>query len=757
MKKFVILISFVVFLFQNKASSQDVPYDSIQIERIAKTCQLWGHLKYFHPYLGADSIDWENAFTENIEGIITAKSSNEFQTSLQKMLDCLNDPVTSVVNTIKVESPDDSIKYPKISFIDDSVLFISVKDYNDLQDFNFSRSQFLSFREKIPQSSGVIFDLRSDKPLGDVNGYLSGYLAEMESFFSIEKLFMHGLKARFYDGFSEEERTSGIYQSEYYVTGEKVITPASDAVDKSYVFIANNNSELPMVALALQTIGKAKIISTEELTDSFFVNTVDFEMDASFHVSMRENVLQQNVNLKADYIVDSGISESDLISMAINLLKSQIITLPTAREENIPSTSGTLLNKVDHTNNTFPDLSHRLLAIARIWTVIHYFHAYQDLMEDDWEEVLKEFIPKIAAAKDSLEYHLTVAEMYQHIQDGHGYINSPVLSDYFGTASPPIKVRNIQNKWVVVGILPDSVFQVNEVKVGDIIVSINDVLSEEKYDRLSKYISSSNDSWLKNSVSHLILNGRDSTTIELKIQKEEGGIHTVILPVYNSYTNKIQQLGNDRNQEPITRLINDKIGYADLDRLTNDMVDKMFSDFKDTKAIIFDMRGYPNGTAWSIAPHLTDKKNVYAAKIRMNTPMEPTEFSIGKVMRFTLINQTIPDPKFPTYTGKTVMLIDERTISQAEHTGLFLEAANGTEFIGSQTAGANGGVDIFQIPGKITLYFSGGNIRHYDGRQLQKIGLEPNITVKPTIKGIREGRDEVLEKAINYLEDIIDQ
>ena len=42
---------FIVFVsFQGKVISQTIQLDSIQIERVAKTCQLWGHLKYFHPY-----------------------------------------------------------------------------------------------------------------------------------------------------------------------------------------------------------------------------------------------------------------------------------------------------------------------------------------------------------------------------------------------------------------------------------------------------------------------------------------------------------------------------------------------------------------------------------------------------------------------------------------------------------------------------------------------------------------------------------
>jgi len=38
-----------------------------------------------------------------------------------------------------------------------------------------------------------------------------------------------------------------------------------------------------------------------------------------------------------------------------------------------------------------------------------------------------------------------------------------------------------------------------------------------------------------------------------------------------------------------------------------------------------------------------------------------------------------------------------------------------------------------------------------DGQQTQRIGIVPDIVVKPTIKGIQEGRDELLEKAIEII------
>jgi C-terminal processing protease CtpA/Prc len=105
------------------------------------------------------------------------------------------------------------------------------------------------------------------------------------------------------------------------------------------------------------------------------------------------------------------------------------------------------------------------------------------------------------------------------------------------------------------------------------------------------------------------------------------------------------------------------------------------------------------------------------------------------------------------YTGATVMLIDDRAISQAEHSGLFFEAANGTRFIGTATAGANGDVARFSAPGGLWIGFTGHDVRHADGRQLQRVGLVPDVEAAPTRAGLRAGKDEVLEAAMRYLQE----
>jgi C-terminal processing protease CtpA/Prc len=100
-----------------------------------------------------------------------------------------------------------------------------------------------------------------------------------------------------------------------------------------------------------------------------------------------------------------------------------------------------------------------------------------------------------------------------------------------------------------------------------------------------------------------------------------------------------------------------------------------------------------------------------------------------------------------------VLLADERTQSHAEFTAMCLQTAPSAVTIGSQTAGADGNVSLVGLPGKISTYFSGIGVYYPDGAETQKVGVRIDITVRPTIVGIQTGRDEVLEKALEYLND----
>lgn len=100
-----------------------------------------------------------------------------------------------------------------------------------------------------------------------------------------------------------------------------------------------------------------------------------------------------------------------------------------------------------------------------------------------------------------------------------------------------------------------------------------------------------------------------------------------------------------------------------------------------------------------------------------------------------------------------MILVDEITQSQAEYTAMALRAMPNTAVVGSTTAGADGNTSLIPLPGQLRTMISGIGIYYPDHRPTQRVGIVPDVVVRPTIEGIAAGRDEVLEAAMRLIED----
>lgn len=98
------------------------------------------------------------------------------------------------------------------------------------------------------------------------------------------------------------------------------------------------------------------------------------------------------------------------------------------------------------------------------------------------------------------------------------------------------------------------------------------------------------------------------------------------------------------------------------------------------------------------------------------------------------------------------MLIDDRAISQSEHSGLFYKSAGGTVFIGSGTTrwSCLPSGQRTSWPLKL-MRMAPGAVKKVTS-PFAPVGLIPDIEAHPTIAGIRAGKDEILDRAITYIE-----
>jgi len=739
-----------------------LPGSDVQTERLIALGKLWAESKYFHPYLAYRDIDWDAALIQAIPKVKAASTPEAYAAAIENMLHELSDPVTRVIAEKPVRHPE--LQSGEAVLNEGDVLVLRFSGFRQSPKIKEQiRKSLTSLRDK----RGLVLDLRSARVAGwdasawalleaDITPQLQG---EMKQRVSTTPLWGPGQRIRMHTGLTGMKYVDNIdtYYSAFQVTTGKRFMPAAAAVDIPVVFLFNEYSDIPVFALALQAAGKGLIVAEGRLNEESLVRTKRHRMPDGVEVQLRLSELIRDDGtggLTPDLTITAGDHPAGdaALKAAIDLAQNPKITAG-VRGVRLPAVGSPPLEE-PYYQTPYPDVGHRLLAVFRIWSVFEYFFAYKDLMGEDWDAVLQQFLPRMESARTAEEYNLAVAAMLTHAHDSHISIRSRALFDYFGVPAA-VDVRWIENQPVVTSFRNPIAAKEAGIEVGDVILAIDGEPARSTIDRLAKYIPSSTPQALTRNVMDVLLNGKDGTAAVVMVRGRNDLAREVKVPRSRQYPAvALPHRGDDKNQGEALRLIDPEIGYADLRRVDNSTLATMFEKFKNTRAIIMDIRQHHAVDGRRVARWLTDKENVPMSLYEMPLVIaaEWNDYDMfSQPVQSRKAIQAITRPEKWTYKGQTVLLIDEYDQSSDEHIGLFLEVANGTKFIGSATAGASGVTTVFWAPGGIQISFTGSSVRHADGRQLQRLGLQPDVEVHPTVAGIRAGRDEVLDRAIEYV------
>ncbi len=401
------------------------------------------------------------------------------------------------------------------------------------------------------------------------------------------------------------------------------------------------------------------------------------------------------------------------------------------------------LNENSYPNMPYPDAGFRLLALYRYWNMIHYFYPYKHLMDKQWSGTLKEYIPLFINAKNELEYELAAVKIFGEIQDSHANLwgGNDKMIQLKGTFYPPVHVRFIEDKLVVDEYYNDELKKEAGLRIGDIITHINGKTIEEFVKDLKSYYPASNEAAKMRDISQDILRS-NVNSIHIKYISEDKNLEKE-LKLYNE--NKLNLYSHYRNDiRKSFKLLDDNIGYITLMNIRKDDIEPIKATFKNTKGIIIDIRNYPNTfVPFLLGSYFVSSSLTPFVKFTTGNTDNPGEFTFTETL-------TIPKAK-DTYKGKLIVIVNELTQSQAEYTAMAFRAGVNTTIIGSTTAGADGNVSTILLPGGLRTMISGIGVYYPNGKETQRVGIVPDIIVKPTIEGIKKGKDELIEKAIELI------
>ena len=405
-----------------------------------------------------------------------------------------------------------------------------------------------------------------------------------------------------------------------------------------------------------------------------------------------------------------------------------------------PAGNANFESELPFTRIQLPDSGFQLLALFRFWNAVEYWFPYRDLIEEDWGGVLREFLPRLALAESRDAYALELMQLVARVNDSHANVwNAVHLRPPQGPCSYPVKLRWVEDQPTVVGYLGEKSEAV--LRAGDVVASIDGRDIDPLIASWKSFYGASNDSSLYRDLMRVALRGPcGEATLGVIRSGQRLDLKLLRIPVSSRDQ---QSLNSNEVAGDTFQSWSDDIAYVKMSEIRKELIPKFIERAADTKAIIIDLRSYPGDfIVFALGSLLIETETPFVVFSRPDLS-NPGAFQWLPPTRLT--------PSRPVYRGKVVILVDEQTQSQAEYTAMALRASRNAVIVGGQTAGADGNVSFIRLPGGFNASFTGLGVFDPDRGPTQRVGIVPDISAHPTVKGIVEGRDEVVEQALRVI------
>ena len=389
-----------------------------------------------------------------------------------------------------------------------------------------------------------------------------------------------------------------------------------------------------------------------------------------------------------------------------------------------------------------PDAGYQLLALYRFWNIIEYWAPYRDVIGENWDAVLAEFIPKIALARSRDEYQLQLMALIARIHDTHANLWSSLSAQPpVGECQLPATVRFVENKALATGV-DASTADSSGLRTGDVIAELDGAPVGKLIENWRPYYAASNEPTRLRDIARSMTRGACGD-VSVRIERNGETLAVKAQRVKPQSGSARSGMTHDLPGQAF-QLLPENVAYLNLSAVKSADAAEYVKKAAGTKGWILDIRNYPSEfVVFALGQHLVEKETPFA------------RFTSGDLSNPGAFHWQEPalslTPAKPFYSGKVVVLVDETTQSSAEYTSMAFRTAPRAVVIGSTTAGADGNVSQFALPGGLQSMISGIGVFYPDKKPTQRIGILPDITVTPTIAGIRAGKDEVLEAAFKWI------
>lgn len=413
-------------------------------------------------------------------------------------------------------------------------------------------------------------------------------------------------------------------------------------------------------------------------------------------------------------------------------------------------------------------LPFRLLILAKIQGSIDYLYPHKYLMDKNFDSYFMDLIGQTSQTTSRKDFEIILAKVVSKMEDTHAFkfydqlnFKNEILHRFY---YPPFDYVVFDDYLLVTHLIFPEICSKAQIAVGDRITEIDGKSIKQIIKEKKELLSVSNFENLLHQLSDYQKNivwADDIQQKDLKVQSKQSAktYHTKIdfinptdqqqVSTITSYvTKKIT-----KNQEH--KLVHDDIAYFKINDTRHFMentddgkldafMDQLLKEASTKKAIVFDMRGYPDwgGFVFHYVYKYFAPVDHYFGKY-----YEPNLKNMGTFIPISYKQYGHYYPKIEnktinSYKGKVFLIVNPETVSLSEWNTMNLQSIFPQAMtIGQQTAGADGDLVRVMLPAGYSLAFTGNGIFYYDNTQTQKVGVKINQLIKYTDEDIIQDRD----------------
>jgi C-terminal processing protease CtpA/Prc len=741
-------ILLIAFCFNtNPASAQEQ-----QIQNLRAFAKLYGYIKFFHPSDPASQIDWDKFAIYGCERVNDAQNINELKTTLEELFR----PIAPTVQIyISQEKPEPLIKAPQdktakiVAWQHLGVGLGGAKLYKSIRTNreNIVATAGSSFGTVTQSVGAKEFRGKQIKITASVKANVSGSSNQGQLWLRVDR---ENKQMGFFDNMHDRPIKSNEWH-EYEIAGDV----ADDAIrivfgcflngmgqiwidDFKLLFKEANGDwktiQIENPGFETETNGKPAMWSTPSQGYTYQISNENPCVGMSS--CLIENMGSKYTGVlfakmpKIGELIDKELCEGLFCQIPLALPSERMDAHGGANREAFAALSSKL-KQINTADLTADSELVRLAGIVIAWNVFQHFYPYFDVVETDWDATLPDMLKKALADKNEEDFYDTLRLLVAMIHDGHGGVYSKLQNTRAGF---PFLIDWIEDKAIIV--FPKDT---NNFNVGDIVVSIDGIPAQEVLAKEEMYISGS-PQWKRSKALHRFGYGKEGSTAKIIIKRDNQTLEITAARNTKEYLTE--------PKEHLFEEIEDGIFYVDLDKVDMPEIAAKMDELANAKGVIFDLRGYPKNTV-EVISHLLTEADTSSAWMRTPRIVYPDRENMAGYMNHAWF---IP-AQTPHIKGKVVFITDGRAISYAESYMSFIEHYRLGDIVGQPTAGTNGNVNAFNLPGGFRITWTGMKVVKHDGSQHHLIGVLPTVPAKRTIGGIRDAAKQpssLFDRLIGY-------